>query len=263
MTQILVTGGTGVLGRQVVKALQARGITPRVLSRQQASSSPTVVFFKGDLTTGTGLKEALEGVDVVVHCAHNPEQPQKHLLGTQNLLAAMQKANVKHVVLISILGIDRLSLYPYYRAKLQEEKLFQASGIPCTILRAAQFHDFLGFLIEMLVRLPVVLLPRDLRFQPVQVEAVAQELAQLALQPPAGQVKDLAGPEVLALDSLVQSWLLKKGMNKRIYTFPLPLPFMQTFRDLAATEVNRKGETWDQWLSGQQTSNNAYQKARG
>lgn len=212
--------------------------------------------------TGQGLEAALKDVDVVIHCAHNPQNAKEDVLCTRNLMQAVTTASVKHVVLISILGIDRLTFYPYYKAKLQDEQTVIQSGVPYTILRAAQFHDFVGFLIQSISAMPLILLPRDLCFQPVQLQPVAEELARAALNPPAGRMKDLAGPEVLTLDEMTRSFLSAQGMRKTVRTFPLPLPFITVWKELGKLDVQRKGETWKEWLSHQATSSNVYQKAR-
>ncbi|GGJ41219.1 SDR family oxidoreductase [Deinococcus roseus] len=263
MKRVLVTGGTGVLGKEVVEALKARGSIPRVLSRKNILSWPGVETVQGDLTTGAGVEAALKDVEVVIHCAHNPTHARQNTLATQNLLKAVQQSSVKHVVLISIIGIDRLTFYPYYKAKLQDEQVLESSGIPYTILRAAQFHDFVGFLIQSIVKSPLILLPRDLPFQPVGLSAVAETLAQAALQAPAGRLPDLAGPEVLTLDQLTHSFLKAQGIQKTMYTFPLPLSVFKVFRELASSQVTRKGETWQEWLSRRSQTTNAYQKAQG
>ncbi|GEM45982.1 SDR family oxidoreductase [Deinococcus cellulosilyticus] len=263
MIRVLVTGGTGVLGRRVVDELRQKGALPRVLSRKMQNAGQGMEIAQGDLVANTGLQEALKDVDVVIHCAHNPQNARENTLATRNLMEAVRASGVKHVVLISIIGVDRMTFYPYYRAKWQDEQTVIQSGVPYTILRSAQFHDFVGFLIDTLSKIPLILLPRDLCFQPVQLEPVAEDLAHAALNPPAGRMRDLAGPEVLTLDQMIRSYLQAQGNHKKVYTFPLPLPFITVWKDLSRLDVSRKGETWHQWLSRQDRIANLYQKARG
>jgi uncharacterized protein YbjT (DUF2867 family) len=137
-TEILVTGGTGVLGSKVVERLRTAGLGPRILSH---SGRPGTI--QGDLLTGEGLEEAVRGVDTIVHCASSPfrKTHQTDVEGTGRLLQAASRAGVSHVVYISIVGIDRVQSYPYYRVKLETERLIEGSPIPHTILRATQFHD--------------------------------------------------------------------------------------------------------------------------
>src|SRR5215204_4950837 len=123
-TEILVTGGTGVLGSKVVERLWSGGIEPRVLSH---SNRPGTV--PGDLLTGEGLEAAVRGVDTIVHCASSPlrKARQTDVGGTERLLEIAAKAGVSHVVLISIVGIDRVQYYHYYRVKLETERLVEGS----------------------------------------------------------------------------------------------------------------------------------------
>jgi len=138
MTTVLVTGGAGVLGRPVVARLRERGADVRVLSRR-AGGEPGRV--QGDLETGTGLVEAVAGVDVIVHCASAGDwlRPQRDVVQTRNLLAAVGPAR-PHIVYVSIVGVDRIR-FGYYRAKLECERMIAASGLPWTVLRATQFHE--------------------------------------------------------------------------------------------------------------------------
>src|SRR2546429_5743133 len=121
---ILVTGGTGALGRVLVALLREGGHEVRVLSRRTGA----------DLLTGAGLAEALDGTDVIVHCATDGRHDVD---ATRNLIAA---ASGQHLVYVSIVGIDRIP-FPYYRLKLACERLVEECGLPWTTLRATQFHD--------------------------------------------------------------------------------------------------------------------------
>jgi uncharacterized protein YbjT (DUF2867 family) len=131
--ETLVTGGTGVLGRRVVERLLAAGVEARVLSR---NGRPGTI--RGDLSTGEGLGEAVRGVDTVIHCASRPfrESRRVDVEGTVRLLEVAAGAGVSHVVYISIVGIDRVPSYPYYRIKLETERVVEGSLVSHTILRA-------------------------------------------------------------------------------------------------------------------------------
>ena len=139
---ILVTGGSGTLGRGVVARLLAAGHQVRVLSRRPrpAGGTATAEWVTGDLLCGDGLAGAVTGVEAIVHCAGDPRRPRVDSNGTRNLLRAARAAGAPHLVDISIVGVDRVP-YRYYQAKLQAERLIQASGLPWTILRATQFHQ--------------------------------------------------------------------------------------------------------------------------
>jgi uncharacterized protein YbjT (DUF2867 family) len=150
--EVLVTGGTGALGRRVVERFDSAGVGSRVFSR---SGRPGT--YKGDLITGEGLEQAVGGVDAIVHCASSPfrKARQTDVEGTKRLLAVAAGAGVSHLVYISIVGIDRVQSYPYYRLKLETERLIEGSPIPHTILRATQFYELAFMAVRALARLPV------------------------------------------------------------------------------------------------------------
>ncbi len=199
---VLVTGGTGTLGRAVLAELRAREQAVRVLSRRPSGSAPAWLegldWVVGDLCSGAGLDRAVRGAAVVVHCATDVRRPRRDIEGTRNLLAAARAADAPHLVYISIVGVDRVPL-PYYRTKFQVEQLVEASGLPWTVLRATQFHDLVANALRLLTRPPVVLLPTSTACQPVDVRDVAPRLVELALSPATGRAADLGGPQVRAI----------------------------------------------------------------
>ncbi|MFG2113732.1 SDR family oxidoreductase [Streptomyces sp. NPDC048718] len=213
MTVILVTGGTGTLGRLVVARLRDAGHEVRVLSRH---TQPYAVDLRKG---GPELDAALAGVDTVVHCASSPtggdEEAAHHLIG------AADRAGVRHLVYISIVGVDRVPL-GYYRTKLTVERLVESSGLGWTILRATQFHDLVRKLLESLAKLPVMVLPKGVSDQPIDTSEVAARLAEIAAGDPAGRVPDLGGPEVRTLPDLAGAYLRATGSRRRIVTVSLP-----------------------------------------
>jgi uncharacterized protein YbjT (DUF2867 family) len=219
MTTILVTGGTGGLGRPTVHRLKAAGYDVRVLSR-----SPGDGRVVGDLTTGAGLAEALDGVDTVLHLATNR---RKDAPATARLLGAA--AHVRHLVFISIVGVDSIP-YGYYRDKVECEALIAASGIPFTILRATQFHDFVGDFLRAQRRLPVVL-ALGVPVQTIAVEEVADRLVELTGDAPAGRVADIGGPQVTQLTELIATWQSAFGTRKPVWMLHLPGKLVAAFRE--------------------------------
>ncbi len=213
MTRILVTGGTGVLGRPTVTALIAAGHSAQVLSRQAG-----VGRVVGDLTTGDGLADALAGVSTVVHLATT--RSPKDSAQTRMLLNAAISAGVSHLVFVSIVGIDRIPL-PYYRDKVASETMIGESGIPYTILRATQFQHFLGEFFRAQRRLPVML-ALNIPIQPIAVEEVAQRLVELTSGAPAGRVTDIGGPEIRSMRDFAASWQAARGTNKPVWLLRLP-----------------------------------------
>ncbi|MET9832463.1 SDR family oxidoreductase [Streptomyces sp. NPDC006385] len=212
MTTILVTGGTGTLGRLVTERLLADGHEVRVLSRH---AQPYAVDLRKG---GPGLDVAVAGVDTIVHCASSPGGGDED--AAARLIAAARRAGVRHLVYISIVGIDRVP-FGYYKSKLAVERLIEESGLGWTVLRATQFHDLLARLFGILSKPPVMLLPAGVRDQPVEVAEVADRLAELALAAPPGRVEDMGGPEVRTLDSLAHAYLEATGRRRRVVSVPL------------------------------------------
>ncbi|MFE5039233.1 SDR family oxidoreductase [Streptomyces sp. NPDC056683] len=220
MTTILVTGGTGTLGRFVTERLRADGHEVRVLSRH---SWPYAV----DLREGTGLAAAVAGVDTVVHCATNPrggdEQAARHLI------EAARRAGVRHLVYISIVGVDQVPL-GYYRTKLTVERLIEESGLAWTVLRTTQFHDLVLQVLRGSAKLPVMLLPAGVADQPIEAAEVATYLAELATRAPAGRVPDMGGPEVRTFPELAGAYLRASGRRRPLLNVRLAGKTYRSFR---------------------------------
>ena len=217
---ILVTGGTGVLGTPTVPLLKAAGHDIRVLSR-------TTGPFVGDLTTGTGLAEALAGVDTVLHLATSAGS--KDTRQTRNAVEAARGAGVTHFVYISIVGVDVVP-YPYYRSKLASERIVEESGLPFTILRATQFHGFIAMLITLQRRFPVILAV-DVPDQPIAVEEVAQRLVELVAAGASGHVADIGGPEQLRLRDAIATWQAAAGTRKPVWVLHFFGKTIRAFKD--------------------------------
>ncbi|TMR08301.1 SDR family oxidoreductase, partial [Nonomuraea zeae] len=215
---ILVTGGTGTLGRLVVPLLREAGCKVRVLSRRDRASGDGVEYVTGDLVQGTGVEAAVDGAEIVVHLAGGAKGDD---VATENLARVASRAGARHLVYISVIGADRMPL-GYFRAKLGAERAVVASGVPWTMVRVAQFQDLVVKVVEMMARLPVLPVPGGLRFEPVDVREVAARMVELALGEPAGLVPDLAGPKVYGLAELVRVYLGARG--KRRLRMPVRVP---------------------------------------
>ena len=230
--KILVTGGTGTLGRHVVPALRETGAGVTVLSRH------------GDVACDLlGEVPPIEA-DVVVHLAGGQKGDD---VATRNLLKACR--GVRHLVYISVIGADTVPL-AWLRTKLACEQAIADSGIPFTILRAAQFHDLTLTMVRGLAKLPVVPVP-GLRLQPVDARDVAARIVELALGAPAGRVTDIAGPTVYEMRQLVRDFLSVTG--KRRLTVPVRLPGKagQAYRNgrNLTLDGDRGARTWEEFLA--------------
>ncbi|MGW1257543.1 SDR family oxidoreductase [Streptomyces sp. NPDC002513] len=221
MTTILVTGGTGTLGRLVTERLRADGHEVRVLARH--TQPYAVDLIRG----GSGLEAAVTGVDTVVHCASTPRGGDER--AAAHLIEAARRAGVAHLVYISIVGVDAVPI-GYYKAKHAVERQIQESGLGWTILRATQFHDLLVRLLEAMGRLPVLMLPAGVSDQPIAVAEVADRLAELAANGPAGRVEDMGGPEVRTLPDLARAWLRATGRRRPVVTVPVPGQALRALR---------------------------------
>lgn len=222
MTKILVTGGTGVLGHEVVRRLAGRADVAhvRVLSRKGTPMDDAEVV-RGDLETGEGLEEAVAGVDVIVHAASNGRdlwRQKRDIEAARRLLAAVD--GTPHVVYISIVGIDAVPI-GYYQSKLAVERMIAESGLPWTVLRTTQFHELVVLFLSMLARGPIAAVPRDFRVQPVDTGEVAERLVNLALGEPAGSVPDMGGPRVERFEDLMRAYLQTTRRRRPILRFPL------------------------------------------
>lgn len=250
---ILVTGGTGTLGRRLVPRLREAGCAVRVLTRRHRDDEDGIRYVTGDLTSGAGIEPAADGVGVIVHCAGRDKGDD---VLTRNLLSAVKGR--PHLVYISVVGADRVpvvsaadrAMFGYFGSKLATERVVAESGLPWTTLRATQFYDLMLTVARQLAKLPVVPVPAGARFQPVETDEVAARMVELALGEPAGLVPDMAGPRVYSTAELMRSYLRATG--KRRPVVPVWLPGRAS-RAVRAGAVIAPGHavgkrTWEEFL---------------
>ena len=244
--KIVVIGGSGLIGKKVVKNLRQQG--HEVVAASPSSGVNTV--------TGEGLAQALAGAQVVVDVANAPSWEDKAVLAFfetsgRNLLAGEAAAGVGHHVALSVVGTDRLLASGYFRAKMAQENLIKASPIPYTIVRATQFFEFVGGIAQsategQTVRLPPVLM------QPIASDDVAAVMADVALAEPLNGTFDLAGPEPIRQDDLVRQFLNATGDARKVITDASALYYGINVNDqsLIPGENPRLGTTrFSDWLS--------------
>lgn len=255
---ILVTGGTGTLGRKLVPLLSAAGQRVRVLSRGEGEQRDGVTRVVGDLATGAGVDAAVAGTEIVVHCAGSARGDE---VKAANLAAAAARAGTRHLVYISVVGADRIpvasavdrAMFGYFAAKLEAERIVADSGIPWTTLRATQFHELSLETVRALAKLPLVPVPSGFRVQSVDSGEVAARLAELALGPPAGLVPDIGGPQALALRAMVRDYLGASGKHRLTVPMRPPGKAARAYREGANLNLERAvgRRTWQQFLADQ------------
>ncbi|MGC4894314.1 SDR family oxidoreductase [Micromonospora sp. DT31] len=249
--RVLVTGATGRLGRVVVPRLRDEGFTVRALSRRPRTGDP-VQWRAGDLATGQGLAEAVDGVDAVLHLASSPNRRthQVDVLGTRRLVVAAGHAGVRHLVNVSIVGVDRVPL-SYYRHKLAAEQVVAAGPVPWSVLRATQFPEFLDELLAGAGRLGPVVGDRAVLAQPVDPGEVAERLAVLLLAGPSQRVEDFGGPQVLRFDEAARTWLAARRSRRPLVPIRVPGRLGRELRAgaLTTTATPTGNRTWADYLA--------------
>jgi uncharacterized protein YbjT (DUF2867 family) len=255
-SRILVTGGTGTLGRQLVPRLQEAGRDVRVLSRRTAEAADGVEYVTGDLLKDEGIQAAVDGAGTIVHCAGSSKGDDE---ATRNLVRAASRADPRHLVYISVVGADRIPLvsgidramFGYFGSKLAAERVVADSGLPWTTLRATQFHDLVLKVAEQMTKLPVIPVPAGFRFQPVDTGEVAARLAELALGAPAGLVPDIAGPRVETVADLLRGYLRARRGHRLMVPVRLPGKAARAVRDGANLAPERAvgQRTWEDFLA--------------
>ncbi|MFJ2173584.1 SDR family oxidoreductase [Streptomyces sp. NPDC101062] len=242
--RVAVAGGTGLVGRLVVEELAAAGQEPVVLARSRGV----------DLVSGTGLDAAMAGVDVVVDVSNVTTMSGKKAVPffdsvSRTLLAAGERAGVRHHVALSIVGVDRVG-HGYYQGKLRQESVVKGGPTPWTVLRATQFHEFVEQTLDLVPK-PFAVVPR-MRTQPIAAREVAQHLVRLALDPAQGMAPELAGPRVEQLVDLARRLL--RATHQRRLLVPVRLPgatgaAMAGDGQLPTGPGPRGRQTFDEWLA--------------
>jgi len=244
--KIVVIGGSGLIGAKVVRRLRERG--HEVIAASPSSGVNAV--------TGQGLQEALAGAQVVVDTANSPSFEDQASMkffeeSGRNLQTAEAAAGVQHHVALSVVGTERLLAMGYFRAKLAQEELIKASTVPNTIVRATQFFEFVEAIAQSgtegeIIRLPPVMM------QPIASDDVAAALADVALGEPQNGMVEVAGPEAIRMDELVQRFLNATHDARQVIPDPRALYFKTPVDDQSLTpgENARLGPTrFDDWLS--------------
>jgi uncharacterized protein YbjT (DUF2867 family) len=247
--RIAVVGGTGVVGRLTVAEAVARGHEGLSLSRASGV----------DVTTGDGLEAALQGCDAVIDASNVVTLRRSVAMAffeasSKQLQAAAQRSGVPHVVVLSIVGIDRVRAFGYYDAKLLHERLHLDGPVPATVLRATQFHEFAGQVLKRSAAGPIALVP-DLLVRTVAARGVGATLVDVAGTPHNGRLTDLAGPDSPThLTALARAVVERDGSRRRIVGVPLVGAAGRAVRDgalLPAPDATIVGPAFAEWLDSE------------
>ena len=249
--KIVVIGGTGLIGSKTVAILRRAG--HEVVAASPSSGVNTI--------TGEGLKEATAGAQVVIDLANSPSFDDNAVLeffetSGRNLHPAEAAAGVRHHVALSIVGTDRMSDNGYFRAKVAQENLIKASGIPYTIIRATQFMEFLGAIAASSAAGNVVKLSPGL-FQPIAADDVAALVADVALAPPRNGIVEIAGPERAPFNAIIARYLKGVGDPREVVADPGALYWGGRVEELSLVPMGeaRLGRIGlDEWLRRAQAS---------
>lgn len=241
--KIVVVGGTGLIGSQVVRILGGKG-------HEAVAAAPSTGV---DTLTGQGLAEVLKGADVVVDVSNSPSFEADAALdfftrSMHNLITAEKEAGVRHHVALSIIGVDQVPDYGYYRAKVAQEEALRGSGIPYSIVRAAQFFEFIAPVMAMTAQGDQVHLPST-RLRPLASADVAAAVADTAQGEPLNGVRSIAGPEIHSLDRFGEITLAVKPDGRSVVVDETAGPFAGMPDVLTGDDtVDTAATRYEDWL---------------
>jgi uncharacterized protein YbjT (DUF2867 family) len=265
MGTVLVTGGTGHLGRDLIPELQRAGHLVRALTRRPRQDAETE-WVVGDLSTGAGLDQAMAGVDLILNAATNSPMAQRggfrlsdffrtpsdvDLQGVRRLVESANRAGVRRFLHVSIVDIDRAN-YPYGRVKAAGERLVRESDLYWTVVRATPFYYLIAGWLSGLTRMPVWPLPAHLPFQPCDTANFAAYLAWCIDDGEPGMRQDFGGPEALTIGEIARQYQAAHAVKRPIIPLPLgPLAGMLRPMFPTAPQGARGTTTWSAWLNQQ------------
>ncbi|MEU6262644.1 SDR family oxidoreductase [Saccharopolyspora shandongensis] len=260
MDTVAITGGTGHLGRELVRLLKPTHRV-RILTRRPGTD-PELEWVQGDLATGEGVAEAVAGAHTVVHAATSSPAAQRGFMhpvdfwrsppdvdvdGTSRLLEAAAAARVGHFLYVSIVGVDRPAL-PYLRLKHTAEELVSVADVPWSIVRATQFHWLLDRMLNRATRLPVLPLPGALPTQPVDTHDFAEYLVECIREGAGQRREDFGGPQVLTLRDALRTWQRVRGSDRRVINVPAPRRLRRIATEMTCPGGRRGKISWADWL---------------
>ncbi|CAF0828278.1 unnamed protein product [Rotaria sordida] len=264
MVKVLIVGGTGPVGRTLSK-LFLSSQTPFLIGSRNpiainndndnVGSQLTSKWIHMDLTKDEGINKSIDDdVDTILYLASLPHATNDNQLIdvtlTKNLLNSIQKKNIKHLIYLSIVGVDKMP-YSYYKGKLECERLIKESGIPYTILRATQFHSLVEDFANYLLNYPMDTVSKVAKIQPIQVEAVAMELAKIVQEPPLNGTYDIGGRKIYTMKETADLLLKARPEKKPVDNMPIIGEILNEFAEGYNTcdNISLNSNTWEEYLA--------------
>lgn len=261
MDTVLITGGTGHLGRDIAGLLTSQGHHVRILARHPGEDR-SVEWITGDLSTGAGLAEAVSGVDRIVHAATNSPVAQRGQIrpgdlirspsdvdvdGTRKLLAEAEQAGVGHFLHVSIVGVQE-SRMPYSRVKAAAENVVRDSAVPWSIVAATPFYWLLARMMDTMAARRIWPLPSNLVMQPCDSAEFAAYVVECLADGPGRRRDDFAGPQAQTLVELARQYQAACGITRRIFSLPVPALVIRAAGPQTAPHGRHGKTTWSEWL---------------
>lgn len=245
---ILVTGASGVLGKELCKIFQKESLSYKVAGRNKIENESWNFL---DLKTGEGVEACVKDVRTIFHLASATRAFDKwvDVDGTRKLAAEAKRKGVEHFIFISIVGTDKVDM-EYYHIKTETEEVVKSSGLNYSILRATQFHDLIDFAFAQFLIFPTSLFPKHWKIQPVEARAVAEKLVEISEANPLNGTINLGGREILETGTMVELWLKAKNKRKWLINLPNVGTKMKQIANgnLTCDEVAEDSIIWKEWL---------------
>ena len=248
--KILVTGSTGKLGSALIKQLMGPSYEVTATSRTKPEGLEHASWVYSDLLTGEGLEEAVKDAEVIIHAATSPLKHAKQIevSGLERFLSKMPQ--VKHFIYPSIVGIEEIP-FKYYKLKYEAEEIVKNSGIPYSIVRATQFHEFVDNLLLSRTYFNTYIIPGSIKFQTVDTDDFANHLIGLISRGPQGRTDDFGGPEVMTLKEMAELKIRSNNESNKVLSLPLPGNLYKALLNGKNTNLKQKNgkKTFQQYLS--------------
>ncbi len=247
-SDILITGGTGLVGKAVCALLLKRGIEYTVATHKRPVEKNMVYM---DLALMEEMDTSLLNRPIILHLASDKKHPDNDVNGTKMLLQEIVKRNYNpHFIYISIVGTDQLPM-TYFKQKFQVEEEIKKSGVSYSILRATQFHNYVDQILQQLLKFRLAILPKKVLVQPIDVSIVAERLVNMCFERPTNQIENIGGREVLTLEEMVDSWLGVKDERKTVVNIPLPGRAGRSLKAgcLTCEKKTNGGRNWREWVT--------------